>query len=159
MKKSTIIAIVIVLAIIGVGVAVKFSQSGSTSTKEEGLLKTDENAENPASKIGEGEIKLTDDNFQAEIKNYKGIALVDMYLPTCPHCQKMGPVVSEIAKENQGKYKVGKLDVNVNTKIGGEFNIQNVPAFIFFKDGKEAARMIGEKSKEEILAKLVEISK
>lgn len=158
MKKSTIIAIVVVLAIIGVGVAVKFSQTGGDQ-KDEGLIKTDEEENNPASGIGEGEIRLTEDNFNKEIREYKGVALVDMFLPTCPHCQKIGPVISEIAKENQGKYKIGKLNTNLNNNLATEFKIENVPALIFFKDGKEVARMIGAKSKEEIAAKLQEISK
>lgn len=158
MKKSTIVAIVVVFAIVGVGVAVKFSQTG-TDQKNQGLINTGEDANNPASEIGEGEIRLTDDSFQYEIKDYKGVALVDIYLPTCVHCQKIGPIISEIAKENQGKYKVGKLNANINSKTSEEFKVESVPALIFFKDGEEVARLIGEQSKAEIVAKLEELSK
>lgn len=161
MKKSIIIAIVIILAILGVGVAIKFSQSGST-TENNGskpLIQTEPDKNNPAAHIGEGEYKVTDDNFEKEIKQYKGVAMVDFYLTTCPHCQKIGPVISEIAKENQGKYKIGKLDANLNSKSSTEFAIESVPALIFFKDGKEIKRLIGEQPKQKILDVLAEVAK
>ena len=158
MKKSIVIAIVAVLAVLGVGVIIKFSQ-GSTPNdgSTQSTQKTDDN--NPASKVEAPEIALTKDNWDAEVKNYKGIVLVDMFLPTCIHCQKMGPIITEIAKENEGKYKVGKLDVSVYSDLGTEYSIESVPAMIFIKDGKEYTRLIGEATKENILAKLQEAPK
>lgn len=158
MKKNIIIAIVVVLAVIGVGVAVKFSQ-GSVSLEQTGPQSNQTEDENPASKIGEGEVKITQANFDQEVKNYKGVVLVDMFSPTCPHCQVMGPIVSEIAKETQGKYKVGKLNVLLENDIATEFKIESVPAFIVFKDGQEVGRIIGETTKEKLLEKLAEAAK
>lgn len=161
MKRSVVIAIVVILAILGVGIAIKFSQSGSSTEKTDSqpLIQTNTDENNPAAEIGEGEVKITDDNFEKEIKQYKGVAMVDFYLPTCPHCQKIGPVISEIAKENQGKYKIGKLDANVNPKSSGEFAIQSVPALIFFKDGKEVKRLVGEQPKQTMLDALAQVAK
>jgi thioredoxin 1 len=156
MKKNIIIAVVFVLAVLGVGIIIKLSQG---STPIDSSQSATQEAENPASHIGEGEIKLTKDNFDAEITNAKGVAVVDMYLPTCVHCQKMGPIFSEIAKEDKDKYKFGKIDMQANPEIGTKFSIESVPAFIFFKDGKEAGRLIGEQSKDAIVNKLQEISK
>jgi thioredoxin 1 len=82
-----------------------------------------------------------------------------MYLPTCPHCQKMRPVVSAVAKETKGKYKIGKADMSTNPDLGTKYSVESVPAFIFFKDGKEVGRLIGEQSKDALLAKLQEASK
>lgn len=156
MKKNIVIGIVAVLAVLGVGIIIKFSQ-GSTPN-DGGVIQTTESEEdNPASKIEPPEIKLTKDNWDMEVVNYKGIVLVDMYLPTCVHCKKMGPIITEIAKENEGKYKVGKLDVSVNNELGTKYGIESVPALIFLKDGKEQGRLIGEQTKEKILSKLAEI--
>ena len=134
-------------------------KSGSDSVNNQELIKTTENENNPASQIGEGEFKIDKDNFQKEVIEFKGIVMVDFFLPTCPHCQKVGPVISEIAKETQGKYKIGKINANTNPEKATEFSIQSVPALIFFKDGKEVDRLIGARGKAEILAKLDEVSK
>jgi thioredoxin 1 len=157
MKKNIIIAIVVIIAVLGIGILIASQNAGKPS--DSGLIQADETNNNPAVAIGPGELKLTDDNFDSEIKQSKGVAMVDMFSPTCPHCQKIGPIVSEIAKETQGKYKIGKLNANTNSKTATEFEISNVPALIFFKDGKEADRLIGEQTKDVILAKLQEISK
>ena len=163
MKKNIIFGVVGFLAVIGVSVIVVLTnrQTPVTSQKNsnEVLGTQNESSSNPATTIGEGEVKLTADNWDQEITNFKGIAMVDMYLPTCPHCQVMGPIVSEIAKEAEGKYKIGKIDMTDNSDIGTKYNIESVPAFIFFKDGKEVTRVIGETTKENLLAKIQEISK
>jgi thioredoxin 1 len=158
MKKNIVFAIVAVLAVIGVAVIVKFSQG--TTPNDGGLIQTTESeANNPASKIEAPEIALTKDNWDAEVRNYKGVVLVDMFLPTCIHCKNMGPIITEIAKATAGKYKVGKLDVNKYSELSTEFGIESVPVFVFIKDGKEMARMVGEQDKQKILDKLAEIAK
>lgn len=158
MKKNIVFAIVAVLAVIGVAVIIKFSQ-GSTPNDGSVIQTTENEATNSASKVEAPEVSFTKDNWDAEVRNYKGVVLVDMFLPTCIHCQKMGPVVTEIAKEVEGKYKVGKLDVSKYTDLSTEYNIESVPAFIFIKDGKEMARIFGEQDKQVILDKLAEIAK
>lgn len=115
------------------------------------------NTENPASAIGEKEINLTADNFESEILNYKGIAMVDFFSPTCPHCQKIGPIISEIALEYGDVYKIGKLNADENLSIAIDFEINSVPTLVFFKDGKEVSRLKGEKPKEEIIKELESI--
>jgi thioredoxin 1 len=160
-KYATIGAVITIVLIFGVVLAFsnneKQESSGDNSNQE--LIKTSGDENNPASEIGEGEFLITKDNFEAEITNYKGIAMVDFFLPTCPHCQKVGPTISEIAKETQGKYKIGKINANTNPDKATEFSIQSVPALIFFKDGKEVDRIIGAREKAEILAKLEEVAK
>lgn len=160
MKKNIVLVIVVVMAAIGVLVATKFSQN-NTTIRETGSEGTEAKQEltNPASEIGEGEFRLTEDNFDAEVREYKGIMLVDMFSPSCGYCQQLGPVISEIAKENQGKYKVGKLNVLLSPDIANEFQIQSYPILIIFKDGKEVTRLVGAKPKAEILSKLEEVSK
>lgn len=154
-----VIAIVAILAVLGAGIAIKFSQGSTDSKSESTKTKTEESQTNPASKIEAPEIEITDANFEAEVKNYKGVVLVDMFSPTCPHCQNIGPVITEIAKENAGKYKVGKLNVYTSSKTATDFAIESVPALIFFKDGVEAKRLVGEQGKEKILTTLEEIAK
>lgn len=157
MKKTIIYLIIGVVAILVVGVTVKVAQDSSETDTPTTTEKT--STGNPASEIGENEFKITDDNFQAEISDYKGVSMVDIFLPTCSYCQQVGPVITEISDEYAGVYKIGKLDASENSKTASEFKVESVPALIFFKDGEEVDRLIGAQEKEVIVAKLQELSK
>lgn len=156
MNKTIIIAIVMILAILGVGVAIRYTK-GTTDVRQ--TQEQQEATGNPASDIGEGEYKFTPENFQKEVRDYKGVVFVDFYLPTCSYCKAAGPIISEVAKETQGKYKVGKINAQVASELTSEFKIESVPTQIIFKDGKEVSRLVGAQKKEAILEKLAEAEK
>lgn len=111
--------------------------SGSTETLDAG-------------KIGPNETKLTDTNFKENVENSKGVYLVDFYLSTCTFCQRVAQTVSDVADDFAGKAKVGKLEASQNPTVSELFKIESVPTFIVFKDGKEAERMVGAKTKDEL---------
>jgi thioredoxin 1 len=160
LKQYGLIASILIL-IIAFGVIIAFS-SNSEDTSKQGNQEqqTDVNKNNPAAQLSKGEIKITDETFDNEVKNSKGVMLVDFYSPTCPACQKVGPIISEVAEETQGKYRVGKVDVTANPKaVATLSNFKSVPALIFYKDGKEVDRLIGVQNKQTILSKLDEVSK
>ncbi len=168
MKKVTIYAIIAVLMIVVVGVTIKLAQEDRTATNPEQNneelvcniaddLYTDSDDTNPASKIEGRELRLTCETFKEEVENYDGVVLVDMYSPTCSHCQKMGPIVSELASEVDESYKIAKIDVYKYSDVGSFYKIQSVPAFIFFKGGQEVERLVGERTKEELKEKLLSI--
>lgn len=98
--------------------------------------------------------QFTDQNFKTEIA--KGFSVVDFTAPWCGPCKMMAPIFEEIAKQMEGKVKMGKLDVDENPDTPGSFGIQGVPTLIFFKDGTEAGRLVGFQSKESIMEKLKE---
>jgi len=152
MKKGTILAIFALIAVIGVGVIIKFSQESDTN-KTSNESKKEETATTAAGEIGEGEVALDNTNFDTEIREAKGVALVDMYAPNCKYCIMVGPIISEIAKENQGTYKIAKLDLTVaeNKPFIDEFKVEGTPTLVIFKDGKEVDRIVGFKEKEAIL--------
>ena len=58
------------------------------------------------------ETTLTVDNFEAEVLNQEGYVLVDFWATWCGPCKMIAPIVAEIAEENQGTIKVGKVDVD-----------------------------------------------
>jgi thioredoxin 1 len=93
-------------------------------------------------------IILTDQNFEQEVKQSKIPFLVDFWAPWCGPCQMVGPVMEELDKEQGGKLKVGKLNVDENPKIAGEYGVMSIPTVILFKEGKEINRKVGLESKE-----------
>jgi thioredoxin-like negative regulator of GroEL len=161
MNKNIILAVAAILIVIGIGAALKFTGTGSsgssTSTRTctvKGNVYNASDNQNPASMITGKEVRLTCESFNSEIENYKGVALVDIYLPGCIHCQKMGPILGEISKETFGKYKIAKIDASKYTDIAGEFKVASVPDMLIFKNGKKVDEIVGEASKQEVLDKL-----
>lgn len=100
------------------------------------------------------ELKLTDQNFDKEVLKSELPVLVDFYADWCGPCQMMGPVIEEIAKELEGKVKVGKLNVDENQQTAGQYGVMSIPTLIFFKEGKVSKTIVGFRSKEDILSEV-----
>lgn len=127
------------------------STTGTTANTSPSTVQTAPTETSDAGALGKNEVKLTNDNFKAEIEDYKGVALVDFYLSTCPHCQKVAKDVTTVSDEMAGKVKVGKLESSENKTTADKFEINGVPTFIVFKDGKQVDRVEGEQTKQQLL--------
>ena len=97
--------------------------------------------------------KLNNHNFQNEIIENAGIALVDFYADWCGPCKMLSPIIDEIAEERTD-ITVGKVNVDENNSLAAKYNVMSIPTMIIFKNGKEQARVIGVRPKEDILAEL-----
>ena len=93
-------------------------------------------------------LHFTDENFKSEVKDYEGVVLVDFWAPWCGPCQMVGPVIEEIAKDMEGKAKVGKVNVDEQGTLGQEYEIMSIPAVYVFKNGEVVERLIGAMAKE-----------
>ena len=114
------------------------------------LFKSDEQADNTEHLT----ISITADNYAQEVENSDVPVLVDFWAPWCAPCRIVGPIVEELAKEYEGKVKVGKFNTDENPQFVSRFGIRGIPTLIFFKGGKEADRIIGAAPKNQIAAKL-----
>lgn len=97
-------------------------------------------------------LKLSSENFKEEVLNSEKPVLVDFYADWCRPCNAMSPVIEELAKELEGKAKVGKINVDENSDIAVEYNVMSIPTLIVFKNGKEEKRLVGLRDKEELLS-------
>lgn len=93
-------------------------------------------------------LHLTDENFKEEVLDYKGVVLVDFWAPWCGPCQMVGPSIEELAKDMEGKAKVGKVNVDEEGSLGQEYQIMSIPAVYVFKDGEVVERLIGAMDKD-----------
>ena len=101
------------------------------------------------------ELKITETNFEAEVKMSSLPVLVDFYADWCGPCKMIAPIVDEIATEFAGKAKVCKLNVDDCGRIAQSYGVMSIPTLIVFKGGKETERVIGFRPKSE-LAKLLQ---
>jgi thioredoxin 1 len=88
-------------------------------------------------------IELTDRNFEDEIINAKGVAMVDFWAEWCMPCKMLTPTIEDLAKEYAGKVKVGEVDTDAARDTAGKFGISAIPTVILFKDGKVEKKFIG----------------
>ena len=89
------------------------------------------------------EYKFTKDNFETEVLKSDKLVLIDFYADWCGPCRTMGPVVDQIAKDYEGKVKVGKINVDENPGVAQAYEVATIPNLVFFKDGKVVNRVIG----------------
>ena len=95
--------------------------------------------------------KLNTQNFDNEVLNNNGVALVDFYADWCGPCKMVAPIVNEIANE-RSDITVGKVNVDENNSLAIKYGVVSIPTLIVFKDGKEQTRIVGYRPKEDILA-------
>lgn len=100
---------------------------------------------------------LTDDQFEQEVLNHRGISVVDFWAPWCGPCIQMAPALESFAASNAGKVTVYKLDVDENPKTAERFEIRSVPTIIFFKDGRPEHISRGTMSVTSLQSKLNEL--
>ena len=80
-------------------------------------------------------IKLTKENFENEVKKSDKPILVDFYADWCGPCQMQGPIVEELAKENDS-FKVGKVNVDEQQELAMEYGVMSIPTLMVVKNGE-----------------------
>jgi thioredoxin 1 len=86
---------------------------------------------------------VTDGDFQNEVLDHKGLAVVDFWATWCGPCRMVAPILDQLATEYAGKVKITKLDVDANQKTASSFNVRSIPTLLFVKDGKVVEQVVG----------------
>ena len=104
--------------------------------------------------MGDATLTFGDAHFDTEVLQSETPVLVDFWASWCGPCLAIAPIIDEIAGEQQGSLKVGKLDVDANGGTAMRYNVFSIPTLILFKDGQEVERIVGGMPKERMMAKL-----
>lgn len=88
------------------------------------------------------EVKITSENFES-YKNGSLPLVVDLWATWCGPCRMVGPIISELAQQYDGKVVVGKCDVEEEDDIAAALRVTSIPTILFFKDGQLVDRHVG----------------
>lgn len=97
------------------------------------------------------EIKVTEENFEAEVLQSEKPVLVDFWAAWCGPCQMMGPILSEIAETYDEKVTIAKIDVDENMMLARKYKIFSIPSMLLFKNGEVVDKIVGAVPKSEIV--------
>jgi thioredoxin 1 len=100
--------------------------------------------------------QITDANFKELVNGDKPL-MVDFWAEWCGPCRMIGPFVEELAQEYEGRAVVGKVNVDENDELAGEFGIRSIPTLLFFKNGEVVDKHVGAASKAVLEEKLKQI--
>jgi thioredoxin 1 len=99
-------------------------------------------------------VQVSDADFDEKVLKNSLPVVVDFWAEWCGPCRMVAPILDQLADEVDQKAVVAKMNVDENKQTPTQFNINAIPTMIFFKNGKEMARVVGAGSKDEIKAKI-----
>ncbi|MGR3433430.1 MAG: thioredoxin [Shimia sp.] len=95
-------------------------------------------------------VAVTDDTFDAEVRQADLPVVVDFWAEWCGPCKQIGPALEELSEEMDGKVKIVKVDVDQNPGTAASLGVRGIPALFLFKDGQVVSNKTGAAPKAQL---------
>lgn len=103
-------------------------------------------------------IEINEANFETEVLKASQPVVVDFWAEWCGPCKMLAPVLDELAREQSGRVKIAKINVDDNPGLAARYGIRSIPTLLYFTGGELRGQTIGAVGKQAILAKLEAIA-
>ena len=98
-------------------------------------------------------LHINRESFEKIIAQDGKTVLVDFWATWCGPCRMLSPIVDEVAEE-RGDIKVGKVNVDEQPELAGQFDVMSIPTLLVFENGKLVNRAVGARPKSGVLSLL-----
>jgi len=96
--------------------------------------------------------EFTDANFETEVLKSDHPVLVDFWAPWCGPCRMIAPMVEELANENKGSFKIGKINIDEHPGAAQNYGVNSIPTLIVFKGGNRSRPLCWRAAQEPVAA-------
>ena len=95
-------------------------------------------------------VAVTDDTFDAEVKNSEIPVVVDFWAEWCGPCKMIAPSLEEISNEMGDAVKIAKINMDENPELASQYGVRSIPTLLMFKGGEPVAIQVGAQPKNKL---------
>lgn len=95
-------------------------------------------------------VKITKDNFKANVLDSKVPVLLDFWAPWCGPCRMVAPILETLAEDVSGKAVIGKINVDEELELAQQYGIMSIPTIMVFADGVQKNKIVGFRDKADL---------